>query len=146
MSYYLNPLHALKRLRREWKEHGGLIVAVDFDSTLCPYRDYEVESDTEIVRELVRELYNYGCTIIIWTAAEKERHEGQKQWLKDNNISWHHFNEQPTASKYDSRKVYANAFLDDRAGMSEVFSALSQVLTEVKYAVCCKFVDMTRKV
>lgn len=136
MSYYLNYNTALERLRREWREHNGLIVAVDFDSTLCPYRPYEVNVDSDLIRSLVRELHHYGCTIIIWTAAEDERHESIKEWLKKNNIPFDHFNEDSPKTKYKSRKVYANAFLDDRAGLLQMYTTLSQLLTEVKYEHC----------
>lgn len=134
MSYFLSPINALDRLRKEWREHDGLIVAVDFDSTLCPYKQYEIDVDSEDVRQLVRDLAEYGCTIIIWTAAEEERHPTVKQYLADNKIPWHYFNEDAPTSrlKYKTRKIYHNALLDDRAGLFEVYMMLKQLLLEVK--------------
>jgi DNA-binding LacI/PurR family transcriptional regulator len=146
VSYFLNPINALDRLRREWKEHNGLIVAVDFDSTLCPYKQYEIDVDSELIRQLVRELAQYGCTIIIWTAAEKERHEGIKQYLHDRAIPFHYFNEDAPTSrlKYMTRKLYYNILLDDRAGLYEVYTMLCQLLAEIKYLHCVDYVENER--
>lgn len=143
MSYFLNPVNTLDRLRREWREHGGLIVAVDFDSTLCPYKQYEIDVDSELIRQLVRELAHYGCTIIIWTAAEEERHPQVKQYLSDHAVPYHYFNEDAPTSrlKYRTRKLYYNVLLDDRAGLHEVYTALCQLLNEVKYQTCCDQYD-----
>jgi hypothetical protein len=132
MSYYLNPNNALERLRQEWKDYGGLIVAVDFDSTIHPYKGYEDREDTELVRQLVRDLYNAGCTIIIWTASEPERWDNVKEILESYKIKWHHFNDNSDKVKFSQRKVYANAFLDDRAGLYEVYNALRTLLLERK--------------
>jgi hypothetical protein len=136
MSYYLNPLNALNRLREEWNKHNGLIVAVDFDSTLKAHKDHEV-SDAVIwvnvkIANLVRDLHSLGCTIVIWTAAKEARHNEIKEWLEYNRIPYHYFNEDVIGIKYQTRKLYANVFLDDRAGLYEVYTMLTQLVTEKK--------------
>jgi hypothetical protein len=132
MSYYLNPMNAVQRLREEWELHGGLIVAVDFDSTIHPYKSCERYEDSEHVRKLVRDLYDAGCTIIIWTASEPERWDEVKEILAKYEIKYHHFNENSDKVKFSQRKVYANAFLDDRAGLHETYNALNTLLLERK--------------
>jgi hypothetical protein len=129
MSFYLNPNNALQRLREEWNTYGNLIVAVDFDSTLCPYKDIEMGSGYAVV-ELVRKLKKAGCTIIIWTASEPERWDDIKKWLEDYDVQWDYFNDNSPKVKFKQRKIYANAFLDDRAGLYEVYNALNQLLLE----------------
>jgi hydroxymethylpyrimidine pyrophosphatase-like HAD family hydrolase len=132
MSYYLNPNNTLKRLRDEWNKHKSLIIAVDFDSTIHPYQHYEVKDDSELIRQLVKELYDAGCTIIIWTASDDHRHDEIKRLLDRYDIKYHHFNENSPTVPYQNRKIYANAFLDDRSGLYEVYTALRQLLTERK--------------
>jgi hypothetical protein len=134
MSYYLNPNNAIQRLRNDWSKHGRLIIAVDFDSTLVPYMDYEKESDFHEIRQLVRDLKSAGCIIIIFTASSEDRWEQVKKDLNDINISWDYFNQSPPniPNIGQNGKVYANAYLDDRAGLYEVFNALKIVLTEKK--------------
>ena len=131
--YYLNPENALNRLRNEWLEHNGLIIAVDFDSTLCPYKDYEKDDDAEDIRQLVKNLKGAGCTICIWTARGEERHQDAKDWLKANNIEWDCFNDsiEVGPNGYTSgRKIYANVYLDDRAGLWQVYHQLNTLLNE----------------
>jgi hypothetical protein len=137
--YYLNPDNAIHRLREEWIAHNGLIVAVDFDSTLCPYKDYEKEYDKHFgvhtIKNLVRELKEAGCTIIIWTARAEHKHQEAKDWLAANDIKWDYFNEDSEAAlKYGpvGRKIYANAYLDDRAGLWQVYHQLQGLLKEYK--------------
>lgn len=132
MSYYLNTNNALARLRNDWYRHGSLIVAVDFDSTLVPYMEYEKTSSFEPIRSLVRDLKTWGCTIIIFTASAEDRHDDIKQQLVDMNIQWDLFNESPANIPNIGKtgKVYANAYLDDRAGLTEVYTNLRQLLLE----------------
>lgn len=137
MSMYLNPLNALKRLRDDWAKHGKLIVAVDFDSTLWPYLDEEWKHMSKFaeVWKLVQDLHSLGCTIIIFTASEISRHDDIKEQLAKRAIPWDLFNESPSYIPNIGRtgKVYANAYLDDRAGLSEVFGHLSQLVIEKRY-------------
>jgi hypothetical protein len=134
MSYYLNPEHATQRLREEWDTYGGLIIAVDFDSTLIPYRIHEENADFELIRQLVRECKKYGCIIVINTGSEKARWEGIIDDLKELGIDWDYFNETPPHIKEIGRdgKVYANVYLDDRAGLWEVYTSLNTLLLERK--------------
>lgn len=133
---YLNPHNALQRLRNDWNEHGKLIVAVDYDSTLMPYlpEEYAYKEQFEEVRQLVRELSTMGCIIIIFTASDESRHGNIKASLKAMNIKWDLFNESPEYIPNIGKtgKVYANAYLDDRAGLSEVFGHLTILVAEKK--------------
>ncbi len=132
MSYYLNPEHATQRLREEWDKYGGLILAVDYDSTLIPFHIHEENADFERVRQLVRDCKKMGCIIVINTGSERERWEGIKEDLKEMEIPWDYFNETPHHIKNIGRdgKVYANAYLDDRAGLWEVVISLEALLAE----------------
>lgn len=132
MSKYLDPNKALQRLREDWKKHNRLIVAVDFDSTLYPYMADEYSYDFTPIRQLVRDLYELGCTIIIFTASEESRWEGIKQELNRIEVPYNLFNLSPEGIPNIGKagKVYANAYLDDRAGLYEVFTHLSILVAE----------------
>lgn len=132
MSYYLNPVNFENRLRAEWEVHGGLIIAVDVDSTLIPFWEEEKPYDSEAIRQLVRDCKANGCTIIINTAAREERLEQMKIDLRNYNIPWDYFNESPPFIKDIGKgaKVYANAYLDDRGGLYQVYNTLRTLLYE----------------
>lgn len=53
-----------------------------------------------------------GWTIIIFTTRKKT--EKLEKWLKDNNISYDHINENPEQPEQSSGKVVADVYLDDR--------------------------------
>lgn len=136
MSYYLHPEHATQRLREEWNKYGSLIIAVDYDSTLIPFHIHEENSDFERIRQLIRDCYAMGCTIIINTGSELARWEGIMDELKELNIPWHLFNESPAylGEIGKNGKVYANAYIDDRAGLWQVVRDLELLVQERKHA------------
>lgn len=132
MSKYLDPNNALERLRNEWAKHNRLIIAFDFDSTVMPFHQNEYKFDYEPVRDLLRELKKEGCILICFTASQPARHDEIKEQLKTIKVPYDYFNESPDFIEGigQTGKVYANAYLDDRAGLYEVFSALSHLLLE----------------
>lgn len=134
MSYYLDPNKFTDRLRHEWEQYGGLIIAVDYDSTLIPYWEEEKSANFEPIHKLIRDCKAYGCTIIINTAAKESRIETIKKELHEMDIPWDYFNESPPYIKDIGKggKVYANAYLDDRAGLCQMFNTLSLLLEEKK--------------
>jgi hypothetical protein len=144
MSYYLDPNKAVDRLRKEWEIHGGLIIAVDVDSTLIPYQQHEWDADFTAIHNLIKGCKTYGCTIIIFTAAAEERHENMKQAIAKLGIEWDYFNESPPYIKEVGKtgKVYANVFLDDRAGLCETFNALSFLLAERRAILATRQADL----
>lgn len=150
MSYYLDPNKLTDRLRKEWEKYNGLIIAVDYDSTLIPYWEDEKGADFEPIHQLIRECKTYGCTIIINTAALETRHEEIKENLKRLDIPWDCFNITPPHIYLHSKdigktgKVYANVYLDDRAGLQQVFATLQLLLLERKYAAACSNVEYLR--
>lgn len=143
MSLYLDPNQFTNRLRKEWDQYGGIIIAVDYDSTLIPYWEYEKGCDFEPIRQLIRDCKDWGCTIIINTAAKEARIEDIKRELATLNIPYDYFNESPPYIKDIGKgsKVYANAYLDDRGGLYQVFVTLNQLVTERKYAASYRAAD-----
>lgn len=146
MSYYLDPNKLTDRLRKEWEIHGGLIIAVDYDSTLIPYWEDEKGADFEGIRQLIRNCKAYGCTIIINTAAAESRIDTIKKELEEIHIHWDYFNESPPYIKDIGKgsKVYANVYLDDRAGLHQVYTTLQLLLLERKYDAACANVEYLR--
>lgn len=134
MSQYLNPNTALERLRNEWAKHGSLIIAFDVDSTVLPFHTNEYKYDYEPVRELLRRANTLGCTLIVFTASMESRWEEIKEQLKAAKIPWHYFNKSPDYITGIGQfgKVYANIYLDDRAGLYEAYTILNQLITEIE--------------
>lgn len=129
MDKYLKPNSAFERLWAEYKKHNSLIVAVDFDDTIFDF--HKSGATYHRVIELVRDLKSIGCYIIIWTGNEDTAFI--HRYCQDNNIPYDSINEQAPFVRDTARKIYANVYIDDRAGLSQVYSDLTRLVNEVKY-------------
>lgn len=133
MDKYLQPNSAYERLWAEYNKYGSLIVAVDYDDTLFDF--HSTGSSYEMVKQLIRDLYSIGCKIIIWTG--NENINDIDLYLKQNNIPWDLINENlqingKWTSGKDSRKIYANVYIDDRAGLEQVYNDLTKLIKNVR--------------
>ena len=126
MDFYLNKENAYKRLLKEYKKYDSLIVAYDFDNTV--YDFHQQGWQFEKIIALLKALKSIGCHLIIFTANENE--DFVKRYCKSQQIPFDSINENPPFYQSSARKIYYNALLDDRAGLSEVYENLSRL---VKY-------------
>ncbi len=53
MSAFRNQKYT-ERLYREWIEHGKIVIAVDYDSTIFPWHTIDNQEDMKRVIELVQ--------------------------------------------------------------------------------------------
>jgi hydroxymethylpyrimidine pyrophosphatase-like HAD family hydrolase len=125
MDFYLDTQNSLNRLMEEYKQYNSLVVAFDFDDTV--YDFHKKGRIYQDVMVLLRKLKSINCYLICWTGQENP--EFVAQYLKENDIPFDAINENPPFHKSTSRKVYANAYLDDRAGLQQVYQEL-KYLTE----------------
>lgn len=132
MDKYLKPNSAYERLWAEYQKHKSLIVAVDYDDTLFDF--HNTGESYEMIHQLIRNLHSIGCKIIIWTGSENI--DEIDFYLREKNIPWDLINENLVingkwASGKDSRKVYANVYIDDRSGLEQVYTDLNRLFFEV---------------
>lgn len=141
MDKYLKENSAYERLWAEYQKYNSLVVCCDYDDTLF---DFHGTGDSyEMVKQLVRDLHEIGCKIIIWSGSENIN--DMNIYLRGQNIPWDLINENLIVngnwvSGKDSRKVYANVYIDDRSGLASVYDDLTKLVSEVKkrtfYRVC----------
>jgi hypothetical protein len=128
MDFYLNSENSSNRLLEEFQKHDSLVVAFDFDDTIYDFhKKGRIYND---VIALLRELKSINCYLICWSGQEDG--EFVKKYLQENNIPFDAFNENPPFHKSTSRKVYANAYLDDRAGLKQVYEELKTMMLTIK--------------
>lgn len=128
MDEYLVQNASFERLYGEFKKYGSLVIAYDFDNTVYDYHKKGHEYNDMI--KLLQELKEIGCTMICFTANEDLKFV--KQYCEDNNIPLDKLNENPDFYKSDSKKIYYNAFLDDRAGLLQVYQDLNLLLNVIE--------------
>ncbi len=128
---YLNQHRCVQRLLKEWRKHGRLIVAVDFDDSVWPFHDTNHTHDKVIA--LVKECSDLGCLIVIYTASDPSRYPMMRAFLEGRGIKVASVNENPIELPFGRwGKIYYNAFLDDRAGLASAYEQLRQVVYLVK--------------
>lgn len=117
---------ALGRLLIEYEKHGQLIVAFDFDDTVFNTHERPGWEYNQVI-ELLRKVQPYAY-IICWSASVPERYESMWQYFRENNIPCQAINEDAPWIVSHGRKIYANIYLDDRAGLESAYSLLSLFL------------------
>ena len=127
MDYYLSDLNARRRLIEEYEKHKSLVVGFDFDDTVFDYHSQGRTYDDVI--ELLRRAKAVGFTLIIVTGNEDI--PMIKAYCSNNNIPFDYINQNPPFIK-DSRKIYCNILLDDRAGLSSAYTLLADVVSHAE--------------
>lgn len=109
-----------------------LTLCIDFDGTIVSDAFPHIGKINQTTVELIKEAYNKGHLIIIWTARSYEYEEQARKFLNENNIPYHYINENPEDEFYkkglQGRKIYADYYLDDKAinvkNISELFKII----------------------
>lgn len=125
---YLSDTACAYRLVDEYKKHGSLVVAFDFDNTVF---DYHSKGHTYIeVIELLKQAKEINCYMVVFTA-EKDL-DKVKSTLDELQIPFDAINENPPFFKSDARKIYFNLLLDDRAGLLSAYNQLKETINIIK--------------
>lgn len=95
------------------------IYAVDFDNTLARTRFPKILEPNKKIVTLVKILQASGHQVILWTSRTGEDLEAAVQWSKEQGITFDAVNEplleQMARWKNDTRKIYADVYIDDKA-------------------------------
>lgn len=124
---FLNLENSYNRLKKEYMEHGKLIIAYDFDSTVFDY--HNTGSSYEMVRELIRKWKNHAY-FIVFTSSESDRFDEIRKILDELNLPYDGINEDAPFIPFKGRKVYYNILLDDRAGLAQTYGELNRLYEE----------------
>lgn len=131
-EYDPNMERYISRLVNEWKEHKKILLAIDFDDTLSPWKfdDFSYEE----VFKLVREAKELGAYIVIFSACKPERYDYIRNYCKETGgFEIDGINENVIDLPYgNDRKIYYNHFLDDRTALLPAMAILSLAMMRVK--------------
>lgn len=127
---YLNDRKAIDRLKREYKEHGNLIIGFDFDNTIFDYHKEGLELQPVI--DLLKKCSDLGFTMCLHSITD--RFEFKEKFINELGIKCHFINESQVMHlkhpEYDSKPFYS-ILLDDRAGLSASYNILLTTLKEL---------------
>lgn len=123
----------IDRLYKEWKEHGKIIIGVDFDDTISPWKLKEKEECEEIIKYIKEAIYT-GAYLVIHTSCNKDRYPEIMKYCQSYNLKVDSINENPINLPYghDKSKPMCNLYLDDRAGLNEAIEILRVVMYRIR--------------
>jgi hypothetical protein len=120
------------RLVNNWRQHGKIIIGVDFDDTIAPYMFNEQSTCNEVIN-LVREAIKTGAYIVIHTACNPDRHREILEYCSSVGIIVSSINKNPISLPYGEKgKPLCNIYLDDRAGLNEACNILQQAIYVIR--------------
>lgn len=125
-----------ERLYQEWKQYGKIIIAVDFDDTISPwkFKDKEDLEKLDRIIQTLRVAYETGAYIVINTSCNQDRYEEIQNYCEKVKLPINTINKTPFDLPYGKpgSKVYANILLDDRAGLDEALEMLNTAMYKVR--------------
>lgn len=125
----------INRLLTEWKTHGKIIVSVDFDDTIFPFRHAtQEECDKRI--ELLKQVKSTGAYIIIHTACNTDRFADIETYCDNKKLPIDGINVTPPSLDLPygrpGSKIYYNINLCDRSGLNEAMNILESALYQYR--------------
>lgn len=117
------------KLVHQWKCHGALIIAFDFDDTVSDFdKTFGNPALVGHVRNVLRRAKFLGHTLVCYTCRYKHNPE-LVEFLQAQDLYTDYINESPV--KTDG-KLFYNVFLDDKCGLREATDALEYALREIE--------------
>lgn len=128
---FMDESICVDRLVTEWRKHGRILIALDFDDSVFGFHD---PTDTHPrVLSLIRECSDMGCLITVYTASTPTRWDMMRVFLETRGIKVAAINKNPIELPYGLwGKIYYNIFLDDRAGLAAAYQTLKRTVEEIK--------------
>ncbi len=119
----------VERLVKEWRQHGKIIIAVDYDSTISYWPTIDNTEDIDRTIKILQIAHETGAHIVVFTACKHDRFQDIQNHCEQKRIPISGINTPPVETQYgNSNKIYANVFLDDRAGLLEALNTLEDAM------------------
>lgn len=93
-------------------------IAVDFDGTIVEHKYPEIGKEILFAFETLRALQEQGHQLILWTFRSGKELDEAVEYCRRNGVEFYAVNssypEEEFDEDYDSRKIDADVFIDDR--------------------------------
>ena len=125
----------MQTARQEARERTMAIYAVDFDNTLAVTRFPEIVEPKAKVVAAVKMLKANGHKIILWTSRAGKDLKDAVEWCTEQGIIFDAVNEplpeQMDRWGNDTRKVYADFYIDDKAMTVEALESIMDQVVDI---------------
>ena len=99
----------------------GKVIAVDFDGTLCENKFPEIGEPKKDILDAVKKLRQQGNKIILWSCRSGQPLIRAVMWCAEQGLLFDAVNENlpEIIERYggDTRKIWADIYLDDKNGV-----------------------------
>ncbi len=146
----LNAVHGSIRKGKEM-EKKNKIIAVDFDGTLCENKWPEIGAANDELIEYLKKRQASGDKIILWTCRVGELLQQAVRFCYNRGLIFDAVNENlPETLEWmndDSRKIFANEYIDDRSVPIDICREKSSMerWAENEVAIACRRENRTEK-
>lgn len=111
------------------------VYAVDFDGTLAVTRFPEIVEPKQKMVAAVKMLQAQGHKVILWTSRDGKDLAAAVEWCKNQGIVFDAINEplpeQIARWNNDTRKIYADFYIDDKAVTVETMEAMMDQVVDI---------------
>ncbi len=125
----------MQTARQEARERTMAIYAVDFDNTLAVTRFPEIVEPKAKVVAAVKMLKANGHKVILWTSRAGKDLKDAVEWCTEQGIIFDAVNEplpeQMDRWGNDTRKVYADFYIDDKAMTVEALESIMDQVVDI---------------
>lgn len=115
--------------------HGKIEIALDVDDTIIPWK-YNTPNDSiryeRTINLIKRAQKVVDAEVCLWTCSEESRYKEIKQFCHMKGLKIAHINDS-SLKHFVSRKIFANIYIDDKAGLFESLYILEKTLDRIKY-------------
>lgn len=98
---------------------SNLIIAVDFDGTLCEDKFPEIGAEYGQLIIVLKSMKDNGHKLILWTCRAGEQLQDALDWCRVRGLEFDAVNENlpEQIAKYggDTRKIFADVYIDDKS-------------------------------
>lgn len=121
------------RLVEEWKKHGKIVIACDYDSTISYWPTINNQHDMERTIKLLKDAYLTGAHIVIFSACNPDRYDEIEKYCAQMGITIAGINKTIIDIPYGQNgKIYANIYLDDRACLPHSLDILEYAMYKIR--------------
>lgn len=131
---YLDFDRFYQRIRDEYVKYGRIIIAFDFDDTV-----FDTHENGWMYEGVIQTLNRWTgrAYFICWSASGKERYPMMQEYFDRFGIPCDAINQNAPWISIKHRKIYANVYLDDRAGYAYGLAALNKLMNEIEEGTVC---------
>ena len=126
---YLSYNNFINRIIEEFNKYKSLIIALDFDDTINDFhkKGYTYDYIIDLLKWYADNNY---AKIVIFTASKEDRYPEIENKCKEIGLKIEGINIDLIEGQ-GGRKIYANVFVDDRAGLGYSYKALYRLYEKI---------------